>query len=393
MKVAVIGGGPAGAMAASRIAQTGARTILLDEKLAWEKPCGGGLTYRAYSRYPFLMENSARKRRIHRTVLAEPGTGTATMHLRQPLLVYSRVDLNQLLLSRAQSHGAEIEQERVHSIERRSDGWRVLTRHGTVEADYLIVATGARNPLRSFGTQWTAVDTMCALGYYLPQTQDHIDIQFYPGFEGYIWVFPRCDHLSVGICGRGMPASQMRKRLDNYLLERNLPTREAVFYGHLIPALESRSWPRNRIAGEGWMAVGDAAGLVDPVTGEGIYYAIRSGEVAAEALLDHGKTATAAHESYRARIDGEFMTDLAYGADLARRFFLEKVLSRPVPAKMIELMRRSPTMTEIVQDLFAGTQSYHGLKRRLIENLQGTAYEILMGSLLGNQIAREGERP
>src|ERR1043165_4419076 len=57
------------------------------------------------------------------------------------------------------------------------------------------------------------------------------------------------------------------------------------FYSHLLPSLETRSWKSNRVAGEGWMAVGDAAGLVDPITGEGLYYAIRSGDLAAKSLL------------------------------------------------------------------------------------------------------------
>src|ERR1700689_2866329 len=57
MKVAILGGGPSGAFAAERLASAGVDTVLLDEKLAWEKPCGGGLTYKAYSQYPFLAEN------------------------------------------------------------------------------------------------------------------------------------------------------------------------------------------------------------------------------------------------------------------------------------------------------------------------------------------------
>jgi choline dehydrogenase-like flavoprotein len=56
-KVAVLGGGPAGAFAAEKLARAGLETILLDEKLAWEKPCGGGITYKAYERYPFLRDN------------------------------------------------------------------------------------------------------------------------------------------------------------------------------------------------------------------------------------------------------------------------------------------------------------------------------------------------
>ena len=66
---------------------------------------------------------------------------------------------------------------------------------------------------------------MYALGYYVPAAQDHIDIQFLPNLEGYIWVFPRCGHLSVGICGKGEPAQSLRARLERYMDERGSPTR------------------------------------------------------------------------------------------------------------------------------------------------------------------------
>jgi len=100
---------------------------------------------------------------------------------------------------------------------------------------------------------------MAALGYYIPGEQERIDIQFLPGLEGYIWVFPRCGHLSVGICGKGQPAAVLRKRLEQYLNERDITWKGAAFYSHLLPSLDTGSWKKNRVAGEGWMAVGDAA--------------------------------------------------------------------------------------------------------------------------------------
>ena len=126
---------------------------------------------------------------------------------------------------------------------------------------------------------------MSALGYYVPGEQAQIDIQFLPHLEGYIWIFPRCGHLSVGICGKGEPAASLRKRLEQYMTRRGISWKGASFYSHLLPSLDTGSWRTNRVAGDGWMAVGDAAGLVDPITGEGLYYAIRSADLAARALL------------------------------------------------------------------------------------------------------------
>ena len=210
MKVAVLGGGPAGAFAAERLASAGVATVLLDEKLAWEKPCGGGLTWKAYAQYPFLSEDGAPKKVVYETVLAAPKSTPVTLALDKPLLIYSRYDLNGLLLKRAEKAGAAIERTRVLCAERAGGGWRLRTTSGTLEADYCIVATGARNALRSLGTELRPGDTMTALGYFVPQERERIDIQFLPGLAGYIWVFPRCGHLSVGICGKDEPASELR---------------------------------------------------------------------------------------------------------------------------------------------------------------------------------------
>ena len=275
--VAVLGGGPAGASAAERLANAGLKTIILDEKLAWEKPCGGGITYKAYSQYPYLIENETPKKFVTDTFLSAPKSGAFKMTLTRPLVIYSRIDLNQMLLSRAEAAGAQIEKERVLGLDRVSDGWQIKTRSGKLNADYCVVATGARNPLRDVGTQYTAQDTMYALGYWVPRNQPHIDIQFLPNLEGYIWVFPRNGHLSVGICGKGESAQCLRARLERYMDERGIARKDAKFYGHMLPALESRGWRNNRLAGDRWIAVGDAGGLVDPITGEGLYYAVRSG--------------------------------------------------------------------------------------------------------------------
>src|SRR5258707_9396982 len=100
--VAVLGGGPAGSFAAERLAQAGLRTIVFDEKLAWEKPCGGGLTYKAYRQYPYLINNDTPKMVIHLTSLSAPDAGEVKMPLAHPLVIYSRIDLNRMLLERAE---------------------------------------------------------------------------------------------------------------------------------------------------------------------------------------------------------------------------------------------------------------------------------------------------
>jgi geranylgeranyl reductase family protein len=377
-RVAILGGGPAGAFAAEQLASAGLDVLVFDEKLAWEKPCGGGLTYKAYSQYPFLIENSTPKRLITETILAAPHGGEVSLKLDDPLLIYSRLDLNRMLLERAERAGAQIEKARVLGMSRYGRGWQLRTSSGMAHADFCIVATGARNALAEVGTELTPQDTMPALGYYVPGDQTHIDIQFLPRLEGYIWVFPRCGHLSVGICGKGEPASSLRKRLEQYLTQRGMAWKGAAFYSHLLPSLDAASWKKNRVAGEGWMAVGDAAGLVDPVTGEGLYYAIRSADLAARALLSEASDAAGKLGQYRQSLRRDFAADLEFGSRLAKRVFLGRFLFGSVPARMVQFTRRSPRFSAIIQDLFAGKQPYLGLKRRLLQNLNGSLYDISM---------------
>jgi geranylgeranyl reductase family protein len=377
-RVAILGGGPGGAFAAERLASAGLDVLLFDEKLAWEKPCGGGLTYKAYSQYPFLIENSTPKRLIRETTLAAPHGGEVSLKLDDPMLIYSRLDLNRMLLERAERAGAQIEKARVLEMSRYGRGWQLRTNSGMAHADFCIVATGARNALAEVGTQLTPEDTMPALGYYVPGDQTRIDIQFLPRLEGYIWVFPRCGHLSVGICGKGEPASSLRQRLERYLTQRGIAWKGAAFYSHLLPSLSAASWKKNRVAGDGWMAVGDAAGLVDPVTGEGLYYAIRSADLAARAVLSEvGEPAGKACE-YEQSLRRDFAADLEFGSRLAKRVFLGRFLFGSVPARMVQFTRRSPRFSAIIQDLFAGKQPYLGLKRRLLQNLNGSLYDVSM---------------
>lgn len=386
MKVAILGGGPSGAFAAERLASAGVETVVVDEKLAWEKPCGGGLTYKAYSQYPFLSENNTPKKTISRTVLAAPKSKPVTLALDQPLLIYSRYDLNAMLLDRAQRAGAQLEKTRVLNIERSGSRWSLKTKQGALDADYCLVATGARNPLRDCGTAFTSADTMSALGYYIPGERDCIDIQFLRGLEGYIWVFPRCGHLSVGICGKGEAASVLRARLERYMDEQGLSKKGAAFYSHLLPCLETPAWKRNRVAGDGWAAIGDAAGLVDPITGEGLYYALRSADLATKAILTESLDLAGA--AYRKLVRRDFMADLEFGSRLANRVFHGTFLWGAVTSRMVQFTRLSPMFRDVMQDLFAGTQPYAGLKRRLMKNLNWSLLEIVCNLGFGRLIPR-----
>jgi hypothetical protein len=372
-----VGGGPAGAFAAERLASAGLDTVVFDEKLAWEKPCGGGLTYKAYHTYPFLIENNTPKKVVTETILSAPRAKAATLRLSEPLLIYSRMDLNRMMLERAERAGARIEKARVLEINRTRRAGAAHQR-GRADADFCVVATGARNPLRDFGTQLTSRDSMSALGYYVPGDQAQIDIQFLPHLEGYIWIFPRCGHLSVGICGKGEPAASLRKRLENYMAQRGICWKGAAFYSHLLPSLELRRGRRiawRAMAGWRW-ATPPAWWIPSPAKAS-------ITRCARPTWRPRRCSPNSAAWRRSCRLTGaaaaaDFAADLEFGSRLAKRVFLGRFLFGSVPARMVQFTRRSSRFSGVMQDLFAGTQPYLGLKNRLMRNLNGSLYEIAM---------------
>jgi flavin-dependent dehydrogenase len=111
--------------------------------------------------------------------------------------------LNGLLLERASQAGAELVRERVARIEKRQGYWQVSSATDAVNATYVILAAGARSAFRKqFCQPFSSSDLMATAGYYIPASSHLMQIRFLPGLHGYVWVFPRADHFSAGICGK-----------------------------------------------------------------------------------------------------------------------------------------------------------------------------------------------
>src|SRR5262249_53410324 len=108
--------------------------------------------------------------------------------------------------------------------------------------------------------------------------------------------------------------------------------------------------------------------------GEGLYYAMRSGDLAARALVSEKP------EAYRWLLRRDFSADLEFSSRLARTIYLGKFLLGTVPARIVQFTRRSPRFSAFMQDVIGGTQSYLGMKKRLLGNLNGSLYEIAMNT-------------
>ena len=382
-QIAIVGGGPAGAFAAEQVARAGCEVTLFDEKLAWEKPCGGGLTDKALVRWPFLREAGVERNWITDCELIAPSGRKACFRLDRPIAIFSRLTLNGLMLERARNAGAVLVGERIVSIEGNAGNWILRSSSAEHRAEYLLLAAGARNPFRGqFAQALGPDDLMVAAGYYVPGTRQTLQVQFLEGLHGYLWVFPRLDHFSVGICGRmGQSTAELRRRLEALLPNFGMSTEGARFYAHIIPSLSETSFERLALCGKGWAIAGDAAGFVDPITGEGLYYALRSGELFAQAVRNQTP------ESYAELVKRDFLPELVRAAQIADRFYSGEWMGNSVIERMVQLTTRSPGFRDLMRDLFAGVQEYSTLRSRVYRSLPKIAAEALVSTLW------QGERP
>lgn len=388
-RIAIIGGGPAGAFAAADLARAGREVLLFDEKLAWEKPCGGGLTHKALSRWPFLCDAQVERNWVSDCELVAPSGRTVSFRLDRQIAIFSRLALNSLLLDRAHDAGAQLRRERVLQInETHSDGspgnWSIRTAASTYAADFIVLAAGARNSFRNqFSSPLAPENFMVAAGYYIPENRQTVHLRFLKDLHGYLWIFPRADHVAAGICGRmkGKSTAELRSLLEAALPELGLSLDGAHFYAHIIPSLTPKTLREAPFTGEGWAMIGDAAGFVDAITGEGLYYALRSAELLAQALLAD------VPEKYSALVKNDFLHELEQAARIADRFYAGEWLGGSVIERMIQLTGRSPRFRNLMGDLFAGSQEYSDLKKRVYRSLPRIGAELLL-SILWNPLGK-----
>jgi len=359
VKVAVVGAGPAGSMLACHLARAGASVTVFDPSHPREKPCGGGLTAKAIAILPPAPAADPLPARWVSDCRFESGEGDGfDLALTKPVAVGSRREIDAWLLRRAAEAGARHSAERVVEVE---GSGRLRTSAGRNESfDVIVGADGAGSLVRrTFLTPTPPSQLGMAVGWFARGTSPML-VRFVPGLAGYLWLFPRPDHVGVGICGplRSIPTRELLDRLRAEVA-RDFPALaydEAGRYAHTIPSPSAHPASLLEIAGPRWALVGDAAALTDPITGEGIYYALRSAIVLADTLQSDGSPAR-----YPERALAAFGRELLKAVALQDRFYAPGFSSR-----MIRYAARSAAIREVMGDLVLGEQGYLDLKRRLL---------------------------
>jgi geranylgeranyl reductase family protein len=380
--VAVVGAGPAGSRAAGLLARGGARVALIDGSHPREKPCGGGVTGRALELVRDAIEPAAFDAVAIEAATFVEGSRVATVPLDHPadkgggLAVVARRDFDQALLDSATAAGASLVAARATEVVRGGRGWLIATGAGQVAADWLVGADGPNSLVRRrVSTPFRRPDLSIASGYFVHGASSReITVVFEHEPPGYLWAFPRRDHVAVGVGAQADESSSAGLlEIASRWIRRNLSHDGARLerYSWPIPSLGVDAIDRERPSGDRWMLAGDAGGLVDPITREGIFFALASGQAAAESLLQRDPA-----RAYAARIRTEILDELRRAARLKSRFF-----DRRFTSLMVGALQRSPRIQRVMADLVAGRQPYRGLKRRLLRTWElGLAWQLVVGT-------------
>jgi geranylgeranyl reductase family protein len=306
--VIVAGAGPAGAVAAHTLARAGMRVIIVERYLLpRQKPCGGGISTRVLMRFPWLEKALERipTHPVSSLYLEGPSGGVFRMQSTGPaVLLIRRVEFDYLLTSLAREAGAEVlAPAAIAQAAQDEDGVTLRMRDGLeLRAPIVIAADGVNSVIaRRLGlnpgwpTDRLALDMMEETPNALLRTAepDTLSVFYgYGGAHGYAYIFPKRDHVNVGI-GYVLPYFKQRVDITPYDLQQQFvgDLRErglmegASRREHFTPFLIPIGGPLSKTASGRVLLAGDAGGFVNGFSAEGIYYAMVTGELAAKAVL------------------------------------------------------------------------------------------------------------
>jgi len=363
--VIVAGGGPAGSAAARTAAMRGLDVLILEKSpFPRYKPCGGALSLKALSMLDCLLPPGIQERKItgarvhYRDLVAERHKGYEIACL------INRSAFDQHLLEKALLSGARAMTEKVLDFRDSGELVSVQTKEGIYKSRFLVVASGCQDALKKkiAGPESRESMGLCLVSEIETEEEriveslgSALDIYFGVAEGGYGWIFPHRGYCSVGIGGLSSSLPHPRQAMRRFLRENGFPEGSRIS-GHLIP----QGGNKRRVARGRVLLAGDAAGLVDPFTGEGIYYALASGKIAGEMVSDVPAAIVA--RSYESRIEKELGRDLGYALFFSR-------IMHSHPRIFLRTLVREEKVLERYLEVGAGQMSYRNFMLWLLPRL------------------------
>jgi geranylgeranyl reductase family protein len=288
----VVGAGPAGSVTAYRLASEGASVLLLDRaRFPRDKPCGGGLTVRALRQLPFAVDPVVEHEVATLELRLRYGPSYERRSSEPLILMTQRRRLDAFLAEQASGAGAEFRDgAKVTAVRETGGGVEVDVDGRTERGATLVGADGANgvtatqlglgtNP--TYGVALEGNLPYAEIGEARYRGKAVVELATLPG--GYGWVFPKGDHANFGVGGWERTGPELRTHLKRLCREHGVDdSKLESLRGHRLPLRR----PDAPLARRRTLVVGDAAGLVDPLSGDGMYEAFVSARLAAAAVLD-----------------------------------------------------------------------------------------------------------
>ncbi len=320
-KIAIIGGGAVGHYLASLLHLKDYSVTLFETKSAWERQLGTGIFSSSSIDLPILEEFSS-PHQITSLKLFSPSGKSATMELPQSYRLYTPEDLEEALKERFKDFEGRVISGRVLEVKRVEGMWQIHTPEGVHEANFIIGADGISSLVRkSLGFLYPAENITMEVSVELPQDLgQEATIQFFDNIPGYFWIFPRMGRTVAGLWGTSqfLQARHLFEKMD-ILINNTLQVPVAAGIQRHVAHLPTfgKFTPRE-VAGAGWALVGEAAGLIDPLSCEGLYWALKSASLLADSFDQKSFSA----KRYLGSLSREVIPSLR------KRQFLRKILYR-----------------------------------------------------------------
>lgn len=284
IKTVIIGGGPSGANAAKYLATSKEDVLLIEKDLTFDKPCGGGLFLKAFEEFNIPQEII--RKVVNSIDIVSPKLEKVSVDIsNHPLAVVHRQEFDKTLRELAVDAGAQLLKAKVINIATTPEGIEVLARQNdgseiTINAKYAIVADGVNSSARR---QLLGEYPSRVLTYYANlEGETSSSCQFWFGDDispkYYAWIFPHHDGVNIGLVANSK--HRMREFYNNFFRKAKIGDTPPKPKGYFIP-----HWKRMTLYRDNVFYVGDSASLVLPFTYEGIYYALKSGKLAADAII------------------------------------------------------------------------------------------------------------